>query len=131
MINPNALQTVLQAAEKWRDELGQEIIPGADSEEDAKGYQEEHDAIDAAIEELRPKPAEHLPEPTAEFKEKRGELAEFLYELYHGPNTWIDVLAAPLDDDRYSNYMADADDILRANPHLLTLETNEQMGIDH
>jgi hypothetical protein len=130
-----ALAIVLEAAEKWRDELGQEIIPEAD-DNDAEGYQGEHDRIDAAITVLRGEvePGQVVPhdaEPTSEFEEKRRELAAFLYELYHGKGTWAEVLLAPLYDDRYGNYMADADDVLRANPHLLTLETLEQMGIDH
>lgn len=133
-----ALAVVLDAAGKWQNELAEYVIPDA-GDADAEGYQGEYNEIEDAINVLRgdvgkaeefPK-VPHEAEPTAEFEEKRRELACFLYELYHGKGTWAEVLLAPLYDDRYSNYMADADDILRANPHLLTLETNEQMGIDH
>lgn len=139
-----ALRTVLGAAESWENELSEYIIPSATETcgDDAEGYQASYKALGEALELLRPLvppanglPADegkHLPEPTAEFEEKRRELAAFLYELYHGKGTWLsEVLIAPVDDDRFSNYMADADDILRANPHLLTLDTVEQMGIDH
>jgi hypothetical protein len=134
MTKREALEKVLTAAECWRDELGQEIIPEAESDESAEGYQETYDAITEALAVLRT-PAESwrtkTPEPTSEFEEKRRELAEFLYELYYGKSTWLEVLLAPTSDDRFDNYMADADDILRSNPHLLTLDTVEQMGIDH
>jgi hypothetical protein len=46
-----ALAVVIDAAHKWRDELGEYIIPDyvGDDDERAAQYQAEHDSIDAAL----------------------------------------------------------------------------------
>lgn len=65
-----------------------------------------------------------------EFTEKQTKLACFLYELYHGEGTWLtEVLIAPLEADKYDNYMADARDVLREQTHLLTLACGQAMGL--
>jgi len=74
-----------------------------------------------------PELRDELPE---EFQEKQRELAEYLYELYHGKGEWVHVLLAPTSDERWENYMRDAYDVLRNNPHLLTLDTLQAMGLE-
>jgi hypothetical protein len=66
------------------------------------------------------------PELPEEFVEKRQQLAEFLLSMATG-YSWDD--AKDL-DDFHSNYLKDADDILRSQPHLLGLTTREVMGLD-
>lgn len=77
---------------------------------------------------------------TSEFREKQESLAIFLFGLVYGPISSIDQLKQygsvlistsnrELDKTYYKNYMADADDILRSNPHLLSLDTRERMGL--
>jgi hypothetical protein len=60
-----------------------------------------------------------------EFLEKQQKLAEFLLELATGM-WWNDPEAVELQ----GNYTADADDILRSNPHLLGLGTRNAMKLD-
>lgn len=79
---------------------------------------------------------------TLEFKDKQKELALFLFGLANGPQvSSIDELkefgsyrevgesVLHLDKTYYKNYMADANDILRSNPHLLGLGTRERMDL--
>lgn len=81
---------------------------------------------------------------THEFKDKQKSLALFLFNLacnesissieglkkfgsyseYVGAKTIL-----KLDKTYYKNYMADANDILRSNPHLLGLGSRERMGL--
>lgn len=63
-----------------------------------------------------------LPE---EFTEKRQALAEFLLTMATG-YSWVQADGV---DNFHFNYMADADEIIKANPHLLGLETREKMGL--
>jgi hypothetical protein len=48
------MATVLDAARKWRDELHDYIIPGADGEGEATAYTAQADAISAALDALQP-----------------------------------------------------------------------------
>ncbi|QED11665.1 hypothetical protein PP914_gp177 [Arthrobacter phage Qui] len=63
-----------------------------------------------------------LPE---EFTEKRQDLAEFLLTMATG-YSWKQADGV---DNFHFNYKADADEILKKNPHLLGLDTREQMGL--
>lgn len=76
-----------------------------------------------------------LPELPEEFEEKREALARMLMDLSYFPSKW-DVVAneierANLSDDieLRDNYLKDADEVLRSQPHLLGLGTREQMGL--
>lgn len=68
--------------------------------------------------------------PNDEFHEKQLSLAVFLFNMNNGPvasvTEWLDQWG---DTDYYSNYMADAEEILKSQPHLLSLPTREQMGL--
>lgn len=72
-------------------------------------------------------------QPPAEFREKQRELALSLFELANGRG--FNSLEAIAEDPDYGqgyvdNYMADADEVLRRQPHLLGLATREKMGLD-
>lgn len=66
-----------------------------------------------------------LPEAPTEFLEKRQSLAAFL--LYMGTGRYWEESEGV--DNFHFNYTADADEILRAHPHLLGLETREALGL--
>lgn len=68
----------------------------------------------------------NLPELPQEFEDKRQSLAMFLLAMATGL-TWDDAEGV---DDFHENYTKDADEILRAHPHLLGLGTREEMGIE-
>jgi hypothetical protein len=68
-------------------------------------------------------PEEALAEHPSEFTEKRARLAEFLFDL-----AGCDGPFESASDAEVANYTADADDVLRANPHLLTLRENERLA---
>lgn len=70
--------------------------------------------------------------PTPEFEEKRDALALFLFNMNNGPcESLTEVLHHPDYGLTYfENYVMDAYDILRSNPHLLGLETREAMKLD-
>lgn len=57
-----------------------------------------------------------------EYVERRESLARFLLELVYGDGAW-----AEADKDLILNYRLDADDIIKANPHLLSLEERERL----
>jgi hypothetical protein len=63
---------------------------------------------------------------TEEFVEKRQKLAEFLLHMATGLS-WAETKGV---DDFHSNYLLDAEDILRERPHLLSLTTLEAMEQD-
>lgn len=67
-----------------------------------------------------------LPEAPTEFTEKRQKLAAFLLYMATG-QYWDETKDV---DNFHVNYTADADEVLRAHPHLLGLETRETMGLD-
>lgn len=70
---------------------------------------------------------------TPEFAEKQDALALFLFNLGNGgqADSWDIVLNHPAyGPDYYNNYMADAEGILRDNPHLVGLGTREKMRLD-
>jgi hypothetical protein len=67
--------------------------------------------------------AENAAHAVKEFEDKRQSLAMFLLALATG-HTWDDV-----DEDFHENYTKDADDILRSQPHLLSLPTREHHGL--
>lgn len=74
-----------------------------------------------------------IEQPPAEFRAKQRTLALSLFELANGRG--FDSLEAVAADPGYGqdyvdNYMADADEVLRSQPHLLGLETREKMGLD-
>jgi hypothetical protein len=66
-----------------------------------------------------------LPEAPDEFLKKRQSLAAFL--LYMGTGRYWEESEGV--DNFHFNYTADADEILRAHPHLLGLETREALGL--
>ena len=71
--------------------------------------------------------------PTPEFIGKRIKLALSLFNLAYDRDfkTLDEVTEDPAYGAEYaSNYLADADDILRTNSHLLDLGTVELMGLD-
>lgn len=122
-----ALATVLQAAESWRDELDEHIIPASVAAQDGAEYGTGRDELDKAIEllcgtTLAPWP-EPKPEVTTEFNLKREMLAEFLYGM-NNSEPWQEA-----DAEYHANYLADADQVLRSHPHLLGLDTREHMGL--
>lgn len=61
-----------------------------------------------------------------EFLDKRHSLAMFLLAMATGL-TWDDAEGV---DTLHENYIKDADEVLRSQPHLLGLGTREQMGIE-
>jgi hypothetical protein len=73
-----------------------------------------------------------LPETPEEFTEKQCALALFMFNMSNGPlDTLEQVVSHPsYGATYYDNYMADAADTLRSQPHLLGLGTREQMGIE-
>lgn len=80
------------------------------------GFDQLERAMDAACMEAR-----RLSEGT-EYTERREKLAEFLCDLVYGDGAWAEV-----DEDTLLNYRLDADDIIKANPHLLSLEERERL----
>lgn len=73
-------------------------------------------------------PADGIPE---EFREKQRNLAVFLFNMNNGPvasvTEWLDEYG---DTDYYANYMADAAEILKLQPHLLSYGARAEMGIE-
>ena len=65
---------------------------------------------------------------TKEFKAKQKGLALFLFNMNNGP---LDTIESVKEWDKtyYKNYMADANDILRSQPHLLGYATRETMNL--
>lgn len=59
---------------------------------------------------------------STEYWERREALAEFLCDLVYGDGAW-----KTADSDLILNYRLDADDIIKANPHLLSLEERERL----
>ena len=59
----------------------------------------------------------------SEYTERREMLAEFLCDLVYGAGAWY--AAEP---DVLLNYRLDADDIIKANPHLLSLGERERLA---
>jgi hypothetical protein len=80
------------------------------------------------LEEAETLPADGIPE---EFREKQRNLAVFLFNMNNGPvasvTEWLDQYG---DTDYYSNYMADAAEILKLQPHLLSYGARAEMGIE-
>jgi hypothetical protein len=71
-----------------------------------------------------PAPVPLWPEPDdCEYTERREKLAEFLCGLVYGAGAWL--TATP---DLRLNYRLDADDIIKTNPHLLSLTERERLG---
>lgn len=64
--------------------------------------------------------------PGGEYVERRDRLARFLLDLVYGEGAWNEA-----DADRHLNYRLDADDIIKANPHLLSLEERERLDKYH
>lgn len=59
---------------------------------------------------------------STEYWERREALARFLLDLVYGDGAWVEA-----DKDLILNYRLDADDIIKANPHLLSLEERERL----
>lgn len=59
---------------------------------------------------------------TTEYVQRRDKLARFLCDLVYGEGAWIEA-----DHDLILNYRLDADDIIKANPHLLSLAERERL----
>lgn len=57
-----------------------------------------------------------------EYVERREMLARFLCDLVYGTGYWVEA-----ESDVILNYRLDADDIIKANPHLLSLEERERL----
>ena len=57
-----------------------------------------------------------------EYVQRREALARFLLDLVYGDGAWVEA-----DKDLILNYRLDADDIIKANPHLLSLEERERL----
>ena len=57
-----------------------------------------------------------------EYTERREKLARFLCDLVYGDGAWVEAEA-----DLILNYRLDADDIIKANPHLLSLTERERL----
>jgi hypothetical protein len=57
-----------------------------------------------------------------EYVERRETLARFLCDLVYGDGAWVEA-----ESDLILNYRLDADDIIKANPHLLSLEERERL----
>lgn len=68
-------------------------------------------------------PEEEEEEPTSEYTERREKLAEFLCNLVYGEGAWGEA-----EEDTRLNYRLDAQDIIKANPHLLSLTERERLG---
>lgn len=89
-------------------------------------------STDELIELLHPNPwaeadrAEDAARGQREFLDKRQSLAMFLLAMATGM-TWDDAEGV---DDLHDNYTMDAEDVLRANPHLLGLSARKEMGIE-
>lgn len=68
-------------------------------------------------------PVPQWPMPAdCEYIERREKLAEFLCNLVYGEGAWQEA-----GEDTQLNYRLDADDIITANPHLLSLEERERL----
>lgn len=61
---------------------------------------------------------------STEYVQRREALAEFLCDLVYGRTMWSHNSDASL----RLNYRLDADDIIKANPHLLSLEERERLA---
>lgn len=60
----------------------------------------------------------------SEYVQRREALAQFLCDLVYGNGMWSENSDASL----RLNYRLDADDIIKANPHLLSLEERERLA---
>ena len=58
----------------------------------------------------------------SEYVERREKLARFLCDLVYGEGAWVEA-----ESDVILNYRLDADDIIKANPHLLSLGERERL----
>jgi hypothetical protein len=61
-----------------------------------------------------------------EYVERREKLARFLHDLVYGEGAWDDNSWGDR-SDLHLNYRLDADDIIKANPHLLSLGERERL----
>lgn len=59
---------------------------------------------------------------STEYTERREKLARFLCDLVYGDGAWVEA-----ETDLILNYRLDADDIIKANPHLLSLTERERL----
>lgn len=59
---------------------------------------------------------------STEYVERREKLARFLCDLVYGDGAWVEA-----ETDLILNYRLDADDIIKANPHLLSLDERERL----
>ena len=62
-------------------------------------------------------------EDDTEYTQRRELLAEFLCNMVYGDGAWGEA-----GEDTRLNYRLDAQDIIKANPHLLSLEERERLG---
>lgn len=67
---------------------------------------------------------------STEYTERREKLARFLCNLVYGDGAWANIEEAPsvIEEDVMLNYRLDADDIIKANPHLLSLTERERLA---
>ena len=64
---------------------------------------------------------------STEYVQRREALAKFLLELVYGEGAWSQAMWDER-EDLVLNYRLDADDIIKANPHLLSLEERERLA---
>jgi hypothetical protein len=69
-----------------------------------------------------PEPLWPLPKDS-EYIERRDKLAEFLCDLVYGNGAWGEA-----EKNTQLNYRLDADEIIKANPHLLSLAERERLA---
>lgn len=87
-------------------------------------YGADHDTLEDALREARDMNcAESY---RSEYTQRREALARFLHDLVYGDGAWGDNSWGSK-SDLHLNYRLDADDILKANPHLLTLGERERL----
>ena len=105
-------------------ELAPDDIYDLDGEEQEKFFKAQAEAVLNHSDE-----GDHImgdeSEVTDEFLEKQQKLSAVLLEMATGLS-WDDEEAIEM----HANYTADANDILRGNPHLLGLTTREAMNLD-
>lgn len=85
------------------------------------GFDTHEQALDFVYDELQ----EAL--RATEYVERREALAEFLMDLVYGTGKW-ELAVLHDEQDLLLNYRLDADDIIKANPHLLSLEERERLA---
>lgn len=66
----------------------------------------------------------HMSTLSTEYVERREALAEFLCDLVYGKGMWSE----NSDPELRLNYRLDADEIIKANPHLLSLGERERLA---